>query len=591
MPPVATRSLTSKELYLRLLGYVRPYKAAFAVAALCMIVGALTEPLFPAMIKPMTEGKFTQDGQLWLLPAIIVGLLALRGVLSFVTDYTMAWVANHVVQDMRNAMFARLMRLPTSYFANQSSGVLMSKIAYDVGNVTGAASTAIITLVQDSLKVLALIGWLFWLEWRLTLIVFCIVPVIAVVVKVFGNRLRLQSRRGQEAMGGIMHVLDESIGAYKVVKIFGGQAYEKNRLKAANAYQRGVNMRGTIAAAAQGPIVHLAVAIPLAVVIWVALALLGTDQNVAGVLASFLATMMLILPAVKRLADVNAPIQRGLAAAASVFALLDESEEEDTGVITLARACGSVRFERVGFRYPEGAHAALTDISFEMQTGETVALVGASGSGKTTIANLLPRFFAPQEGRILIDGHDYTTLTLAGLRANIALVSQEVVLFNDTIAANIAYGAMAGASRERIIAAARAAHALEFIEALPQGLDTQVGENGVKLSGGQRQRLAIARALLKDAPILILDEATSALDTESERAVQAALEVLMQDRTTLVIAHRLSTIERADKIIVLNQGRIIESGRHADLLAANGAYTRLHHLQRTEDQALLNPAS
>jgi subfamily B ATP-binding cassette protein MsbA len=589
MPPVAPRSLTSKELYLRLLGYVRPYKLAFIVAALCMIVSGATEPLFPAMMKPMTEGKFLHQDRLWIVPAIIVAIFALKGVLSFVSDYTMAWVANHVVQDMRNAMFARLVRLPTSYFANQSSGVLMSKIAYDVGNVTGAASSAITTLVQDSLKVVALIGFLVWLEWRLTLIVFCIVPVIALAVKVFSRRLRLQSRYGQEAMGGIMHVLDESIQAYKVVKIFGGQIYEQGRFKDANAYQRGVNMRGTIAGAAQGPVIHLAAAIALAVTVWVALAQVATDQSVAGVLAGFLAAMMLMLPAVKRLADVNSPIQRGLAAAARVFALLDEEEEEDTGTVTLARALGEVRFEHVGFRYPEGSRAALADVSFEMRPGETIALVGASGSGKTTIANLLPRFYAPQEGRILVDGHDYTSLTLASLRANIALVSQEVVLFNDSIAANIAYGAMADAGRDRVVAAARAAHALEFIEALPQGFDTPVGENGVKLSGGQRQRLAIARALLKDAPILILDEATSALDTESERAVQAALETLMRDRTTLVIAHRLSTIERADKIIVLGQGRVIESGRHAELLAANGAYARLHHLQRAEDQALLRP--
>jgi subfamily B ATP-binding cassette protein MsbA len=341
-----------------------------------------------------------------------------------------------------------------------------------------------------------------------------------------------------------------------------------------------------VAAAALGPIIHLSAAFALAFIISVALGQTSGDTSTAGGFVSFITAMLLLLAPMKRLADVSAPVQRGLAAAESVFALIDEVEEHDTGNIDLGQAHGEVRFERVGFRYPEGPRPALTGIDLVIHPGQTVALVGASGSGKTTIANLLPRFHPPQEGRILIDGHDYTALTLASLRANIALVSQEVVLFNDTIAANIAYGAMAGASRDQIVAAAKAAYAMEYIEALPKGFDTEVGENGVKLSGGQRQRLAIARALLKDAPILILDEATSALDTESERAVQAALEVLMKDRTTLVIAHRLSTIERADLIVVLSHGRVIETGRHADLLAADGAYARLHQLQRTEEQVL-----
>jgi len=528
MPPEATNPPTSRDLYLRLLGYVRPYWRMFAVAILGMALTAATEPLFPALMKPLLDGKFGGAGQLWYVPVAIVGIFVIRGVLSFVSDYALAWVGNKVVQDLRNAMFGRMVRLPSTYFDNQ--------------------------------------------------------PVVAVAVKILSGRLRTMSRRGQQAMGGIMHVLEEAIEAHKVVKIFGGQRYEKDRFGAANAYQRGVNMRATVAAAALGPIIHICAAVALAVIVYVALGQTTGETGTAGGFVSFITAMLLLLAPMKRLADVNAPIQRGLAAAESVFSLIDEQEEQDGGTHDPGRVRGEIRFEGVGFRYPEGNRPALEGIDFTIRPGETVALVGASGSGKTTIANLLPRFHSPQTGRILIDGRDYRELTLAGLRANIALVSQEVVLFNDSIAANIAYGAMAGASREHIVEAARAAYALEYIEALPEGLNTPVGENGVKLSGGQRQRLAIARALLKNAPILILDEATSALDTESERAVQAALEMLMKDRTTLVIAHRLSTIERADKIIVLAQGRIVETGRHGDLLAAGGAYARLHQLQRAEEQ-------
>ncbi len=576
---------SSRALYSRLLGYVKPYWRTFAVAAAGMMITAATEPLFPALMKPMLDGKFSQEGRLWYVPAAIVAIFVVRGVLSFVSDYALSWIANKVVMDLRNAMFARLVRLPTGYFDSQSSGVLMSKIAYDVTNVTGAATSAITILVRDTLTIVALLSWLFWLDWSLTLVVFAIVPVIAIAVRFFSRRLRIMSRKGQQAMGGIMHVLEETIEAQKVVKIFGGQPYEQARFGDATAYHRGVNMRSTVAAASLGPIIHLSAALALAFIVSVALGQTTGETGTAGGFVSFITAMLLLLAPMKRLADVNAPIQRGLAAAESVFSLIDEVEEHDQGTVALGRARGEIRFENVGFTYPESPRQALVDIELSIQPGETVALVGASGSGKTTIANLLPRFYAPQQGRILIDGHDYRDLTLTSLRANIALVSQEVVLFNDTVAANIAYGAMGGASREQVIEAARAAHALEYIEALPQGFDTEVGENGVKLSGGQRQRLAIARALLKNAPILILDEATSALDTESERAVQAALEVLMKNRTTLVIAHRLSTIQQADRIAVLDRGRIVQLGRHEELIARDGFYARLHALQFREDTA------
>ena len=387
------------------------------------------------------------------------------------------------------------------------------------------------------------------------------------------------SREAQRTMGDITHVLGESIDAHKVVKVYGGEKYENQRFHAANARMRGYNMRQTVAAAATVPITQLFAAIALAVVVGIALMQSASNQTSVGGFVSFITAMLMLLAPLKHLADVNAPLQRGLAAAESVFSLLDEHEEEDRGSRSLARAQGALSLRDVSFAYPNTEKPALTHVTLEIAAGETVALVGSSGGGKTTLANLIPRFYSPQAGAILLDGVNLEDLTLASLRENLAMVSQDVVLFNDTVAANIAYGTRQDASREQIVGAARAAHAMDFISEMPQGLDTLIGENGVRLSGGQRQRLAIARALLKDAPVLILDEATSALDSESERAVQAALDVLMKNRTTLVIAHRLSTIEGADRIVVLDHGRVMETGSHAELLAKNGIYANLYRIQ------------
>lgn len=578
----------TRQLYLRLLSHVRPYWRAFVAALLAMGATAATEPLFPALMKPLLDGSFGPAAQNHglLLPLGIVGIFLARGLLGFLADYAISWVANKVVLDLRNAMFDQLVRLPTDYFDNQSSGALMSKIAYDVTGVTSAATSVLTVLVRDTLSVCGLLAWMLYLNWQLTLVAIAMVPLIALSVRLFSGRLRQMSRGGQRAMGEIMHVLEETTSAHKVIKTFGGQQYETARFHDANALQRGYNMRATVAAALLGPLVQIFAAIALAIIVAVALHQSAADKTTVGDFVSFVTAMLLLLSPMKRLTDVNAPLQRGLAAAESVFEMVDEPQEDDRGTLELPRVRGEIRFEGLGFTYRGAERPALTDIDLVVVPGQTVALVGSSGGGKTTLANLLPRFYNPTAGRILIDGVDAQDVRLASLRQQIALVSQDVVLFNDTVAANIAYGQMAGASRERIVEAARAAHALDFIEAMPEGFDTLIGENGVKLSGGQRQRLAIARALLKDAPILILDEATSALDNESERAVQAALDRLMQGRTTLVIAHRLSTIEKADRIIVLNRGRVVEAGDHQTLLAQDGAYARLYRLQRAEEGAI-----
>ena len=575
----------SRTIYLRLLSFVRPYWKIFLLAVLCMAATAATEPLFPALMKPLLDGSFgpRSTGDLYLFPAAIIGIFMLRGGLGFLADYALAWVSNKVVLDLRNAMFDRLVRMPTSFYDDQSSGMLISKVAYDVTGVTGAATNVLTVLVRDSLAVLGLLGWLLYLNWRLTLVAIALVPLTALAVKAFGSRLRDTSQGGQQAMGEIAHVLEESIEAHKVVKVFGGQDYERARFDAASRTQRGYSMRYTLAAAALGPIVQSFAALALALIIGYALHQAAAERTTVGGFVSFITAMLMLLAPLKRLSDVNAPLQRGLAAAESVFDLLDQPVEPAGGTVVLGRARGAIDFQDLYFRYPTATRDALAGIDLAIAPGETVALVGPSGSGKTTLANLIPRFYMATSGDLLIDGHDIAAIRVDSLRANIALVSQDVVLFNDSVAANIAYGRLAGTGREAIEAAARAAHAMEFIERMPQGLDTLIGENGVKLSGGQRQRLAIARALLKDAPILVLDEATSALDSESERQVQAALEILMRDRTTLVIAHRLSTVEAADRIVVLDAGRIVESGSHATLLAAGGLYADLYHSQLRKD--------
>ncbi|WP_434514246.1 lipid A export permease/ATP-binding protein MsbA [Dechloromonas sp. ARDL1] len=578
-----TKSASSRELYLRLLQYVRPYWKAILLSLGATAIMAATEPMFPALLKPLLDEGFASQGggvgNPLLIPLGIVGVFILRGVFNYLSSYGFSWVSNRVISDIRAEMYGRMVRLPNSYFQKNASSVPLTKIAYDVNGVASAATNVIVTVLKDGLVVIGLLCWLLWLNWQLTLICFALIPAVAWAMRTFSGRLRKASRAAQVSTAHMVQVLQETAHCERVIKVFGGESQEAERFHRTNDEVRRQNMRQAVAAAATNPIVQMFAAMAVAVVIYVAQVQSASGQITVGSFVSFITALLMLLSPLRHLADINAPLQRGLAAAESVFQLLDEVPESDDGKLDAGHVSGHLLFRDVTFRYPRAERNALSGINLDIAPGQTVALVGQSGGGKSTLAALVPRFHNPDGGAILIDGNDVRTLSMHSLRRNIAYVSQDVLLFNDSVAANIAYGDMAGAPLEAIEAAAAAANALDFIRALPNGFDTVIGENGNNLSGGQRQRLAIARAILKDAPILILDEATSALDNESERLVQGALENLMKKRTTLVIAHRLSTIEKADLIVVLGEGRILESGRHGDLLAMNGAYARLHSLQ------------
>lgn len=572
------------QVYKRLLGYTWHYSSVFILAVIGMAVVAGTEAGMAWIIKPMLDGSFVEKdpdiiGWVWIA---FLGIFIVRGVGGFVSNFGMGYVGRNIIRDMRQQMFTHLMRLPTAFYDQNSSGQLTSKLIYDVEQVAQAASKAITIVVRDTFTIIALLILMFYTSWKLAVVFLLLGPVITVLVVAVSKRFRRISNRIQTSMGNVTQLSQQITEGQKVVKIFGGEECEDKEFAKANEFNRRQNMKLTATQAISVPVSQFLGACGVAVILYIATSDEMLKEITVGTFMSFLAASMLLLAPMKRLTMVQSTVQKGIAAAQSVFLLLDEEEEKDTGSKMLGDIKGEIEFRDVSFTYNEEKGEVLKAVNVTVEAGETVAMVGRSGSGKSTLVALLPRFYDVTQGDILIDGVPVRDLQLTDLRNHISLVSQDITLFDDTIFNNIAYGSLASCSEEQVIAAAKAAHADEFIAALPEGYQTQVGDKGVLLSGGQRQRIAIARALLKDAPILILDEATSALDTQSERYIQDALNILMKDRTTLVIAHRLSTIENADKILVLRDGELVESGTHTELLAAGKDYAALYQMQFDE---------
>ncbi|MBB3231604.1 subfamily B ATP-binding cassette protein MsbA [Halomonas stenophila] len=571
-------------LYKRLLGYVRPHWKAFALAIVGYVIYAASSTALAEMMKRLIDGIQNPDASFrMMLPLFVVGMFAARGLGTFLGTYFMSNVARNLVHALRCDVFNHMLHLPGRFFDAHSSGHLISRVTYHVEQVTGAATKAITILLREGLFVVGLVAYLLWTNWMLTLLFLAVTPLIGGVVSYASKRFRRISRRIQRSMGEVTHVASEALSGYRVVRTHGAEAFEKARFARASEINRRQSMKEALTKATSTPVIQLLVALSLALLVWLAMSPALMADMTPGEFVAFITAAALMAKPVRQLTEINATIQKGIAAAGELFGLLEQPPEEDRGTVEPGRLEGRVRFEGVRFAYGEDQPEVLKGIELEVAPGEMVAIVGRSGSGKSTLMGLLPRFYRPTAGRVLVDGVSLEDYRLHPLRRRIALVSQQVTLFNASIAANIAYG-VDDASPQAIEAAARAAHAHEFIERLPKGYDTVVGENGVMLSGGQRQRLAIARAIFKDAPLLVLDEATSALDTESERHIQAALEEVCRNRTTFVIAHRLSTIERADRILVMEGGEIVEQGSHAELLARDGAYAALHRLQFQDPQ-------
>lgn len=573
--------MTTFGLFRRLLRYSFRYWPGFAVATLGMVVTAATETAFPALMKNLMDKGFQgySDFPMWWVPAIILSIFLARGLATFVAHYSMEWVANNTLRDVRTAMFEKLVTLPASSYDAKSAGQLIARMINEAQQVLLAATNVVTVLVRDTLILIGLVGWLFWINWELALIVIALIPFLAAINRAFSSRMRRVSRHYMTSVGDMTRVVEESISGNRVIKAYGGEPYERERFRLVNFDFRRQAMRYAIAAGLQTPISQLIAAIGVSVVVTIALLQTRAGDATTGDFVSFITAMLLMFSPLKHLAEINANFQRGLAAAEGVFALLDEESEKDTGTRSMGRAEGRLEFKNVTFQYPTRDEPAITDLSLTVPTGSTLALVGPSGGGKSTIVNLIPRFYDITNGDILIDGINIRELSLVALRRQLALVSQDVVMFNDTIANNIAYG-REDIDQDQLLHAIGSSDLKTFIESLPDGLSTIIGDRGVRVSGGQRQRIAIARAILKNAPILILDEATSALDTRSEAAVQSAVDQLRKGRTTIVVAHRLSTVVEADQIVVLDGGRVVQQGTHYGLINEPGLYQTLYASMR-----------
>ncbi|WP_038198359.1 lipid A ABC transporter ATP-binding protein/permease MsbA [Xenorhabdus bovienii] len=575
------KDLSTWQTFRRLWPLITPFKLGLAVAAIALVINAAGDTLMLSLLKPLLDegfGKADMSVLEWM-PLVVIGLMLLRGISGFISSYCISWVSGKVVMQVRRRLFTHMMGMPVSFFDQQSTGTLLSRITYDSEQVASSSSGALVTVVREGASIIGLFILMFYYSWELSLILIVIAPIVALVIRLVSVRFRNISKNMQNSMGMVTTSAEQMLKGHKEVLIFGGQKIETKRFNQVSNHMRQQGMKMVSASSISDPIIQLIASFALAFVLYAASFPEIMGALTAGKITVVFSSMIALMRPLKSLTNVNAQFQRGMAACQTLFAILDMEQEKDEGKLELKKAKGDLEFRNVTFCYPTKDHPALKSISMTIPKGKTVALVGRSGSGKSTIANLLTRFYDINEGGIMLDGHDLREYSLSSLRSQIALVSQNVHLFNDTVANNIAYASEGKFSREEIERAAEMAYAMDFIKKLDQGLDTMIGENGVLLSGGQRQRIAIARALLRDSPILILDEATSALDTESERAIQAALDELQKNRTSLVIAHRLSTIENADEIIVVEDGFIVEKGNHSVLLEKDGAYAQLHRMQ------------